>query len=143
MGRSAYFPKQGVVTMRADRREAVLDFLLEAVTGGGTTPFPVRVLAGLRPVVRCEAVSYTEWSSQELLEQSLAAEEPDQVLQVWAGYRQVKHEDPLPGGAECGSPLPDHQWLGQPLMISDFLTDREFRRGGCTRRCASRSACGR
>lgn len=129
-GSIGVFSETGVVRMRADRREALLDFLLEAVTDGGTTPFPVRVLVGLRRVVRCEAVSYMEWSSQELLEQSLAAEEPDQVLQVWAGYRQVKHEDPLPGGAECGSPLPDHQWLGQPLMISDFLTDREFRRRG-------------
>jgi DNA-binding CsgD family transcriptional regulator len=29
-----------------------------------------------------------------------------------------------------GSPLPHHQWLGQPLMISDFLSDREFRSRG-------------
>jgi DNA-binding CsgD family transcriptional regulator len=116
--------------MRADRREALLDFLLEAVADGGTTPFPAHVLAGLRRVVGCEAVSYMEWSPLELLEQSLAAEEPDQVLQVWAGYRQVRHEDPLPGGAGCGSPLPDRDWLGQPLMISDFLSDREFRRRG-------------
>ena len=34
--------------MRADRREAVLDFLLEAVADEGTTPFPADVLAGLR-----------------------------------------------------------------------------------------------
>jgi hypothetical protein len=129
MGRSAYFPK-GVVGMRADRREALLDFLLNAVRDGGTTAFPAHVLAGLRRVVGCVAVSYMEWSPQELLEQSLAAEESEQVLQVWAGYRQVRHEDPLPGGAERGSPLPDHQWLGQPLTISDFVSDREFRRGG-------------
>jgi hypothetical protein len=85
--------------MRADRREALLDFLLEAVADGGTAAFPVHVLAGLRRVVGCEAVSYMEWSPQELLEQSLAAGEPKQVMQVWTGYRQVRHEDPLPGGA--------------------------------------------
>ena len=116
--------------MRADCREALLDFLLEAVADGGTAAFPAHVLAGLRRVVGCEAVSYMEWSPQELLEQSLAAKEPKQVMQVWTGYRQVRHEDPLPGGASRGSPLPDHQWLGQPLMISDFLSDREFRRRG-------------
>jgi hypothetical protein len=42
-------------------REALLDFLLEAVADEGTTPFPTDVLAGLRRVVRCEAVSYMEW----------------------------------------------------------------------------------
>ena len=47
MGRSAYFPK-GVVRMRADRYEALLDFLLEAVSDDRTTPFPAHVLAGLR-----------------------------------------------------------------------------------------------
>jgi DNA-binding CsgD family transcriptional regulator len=71
-----------------------------------------------------------EWSSQELLEQSLAAEEPEQVMQVWAEYRQVRPQDPLPGGAGGGSPLPDREWLGQALMISDFISDREFRSGG-------------
>jgi len=42
--------------MRADRRDALVDFLLEAVADEGTTPFPADVLAGLRRVVRCEAV---------------------------------------------------------------------------------------
>ena len=59
--------------MRADRHEALLDFLLEAVADEGTTPFPANVLAGMRRVVRCEAVSYREWSPQQLLESSLAA----------------------------------------------------------------------
>ena len=38
--------------MRADRHEALLDFLLEAVADEGTTPFPANVLAGMagRPV---------------------------------------------------------------------------------------------
>ena len=44
--------------MRADRHEALVDFLLEAVADEGTTPFPANVLAGMRRVVRCEAVSY-------------------------------------------------------------------------------------
>ena len=116
--------------MRADRYEALLDFLLEAVSDQGTTPFPAHVLAGMRQVAGCETVSYREWSPQELLEQSLAADEPEAIMGLWPGYRQVRHEDPLPGGARRGSPLPDREWLGQALTISDFISDRQFRRGG-------------
>ena len=39
--------------MRAERREALVDFLLEAVADEGPTPFPTDVLAGLRRVVQC------------------------------------------------------------------------------------------
>ncbi|HTX28911.1 MAG TPA: hypothetical protein VME19_18065 [Streptosporangiaceae bacterium] len=53
--------------MCADRREALLDFLLEAVADEGTALFPANVLAGLRRMIRCDAVSYMEWSPQELL----------------------------------------------------------------------------
>jgi hypothetical protein len=52
MGRSAYFPEQ-VLRMRADRHEALKDFLLEAVADDGTTPFPANVLAGMRRVLQC------------------------------------------------------------------------------------------
>src|SRR5215470_4742346 len=44
--------------MRADRREALLDFLLDAVADEGITAFPVHVLAGLRRVVRCAQAAY-------------------------------------------------------------------------------------
>ena len=129
MGRSAYFPK-GVVRMRADRYEALLDFLLEAVAVEGTAPFPPHVLAGLRRVVRCDAVSYREWSPQDQLESSLAADEPEAIRRVWRAYLQVRHDDPLRGGAWDGGPLPDRERIGRALAISDFISDREFRRGG-------------
>lgn len=116
--------------VRADRYEALLGFLLAAVSDQGTTPFPAHVLAGMRQVVRCETVSYFEWSPQELLEFSLAADEPEETLRVWAAYPHVRHDDPLNGGARDGGPLPDRDRVGQALAISDFLTDREFRRGG-------------
>ena len=116
--------------MRADRYEALQDFLLEAASDEGTTPFPAHVLAGMRRVVRCETVSYREWSPEKQLGQSLAADEPEAIMQVWPAYRHVRDDDPLPGGARNGSPLPDREWLGQALTISDFLSDREFRRGG-------------
>jgi DNA-binding CsgD family transcriptional regulator len=129
MGRSAYFPK-GVAKMRPDRYEAMLDFLLEAVSDEGAAAFPPDVLAGLRRVVRCETVSYREWSPQEQLESSLAADDPEAIMQVWPAYLQVRHDDPLRGGAWDGGPLPARERLGRALAISDFLSDREFRRGG-------------
>lgn len=116
--------------MSTDRRGALLDFLLEAVAAEGTSPFPADVLAGMRRVARCEAVSYMEWSPRELLEFSLTADEPETVMRVWAAYPLVRDYDPLPGGADRGSPLPHGEWLGRPLTISDFISDREFRSGG-------------
>jgi DNA-binding CsgD family transcriptional regulator len=116
--------------MRADRREALLDFLLEAVADQGTTPFPANVLASLRRVVRCEAVSYMEWGPNELLESSLAADDPASIVPVWRAYPQVRQYDPLAGGATGGSPPPSREWLGRALAISDFISDRQFRSGG-------------
>jgi DNA-binding CsgD family transcriptional regulator len=120
----------GVGSMRADRRDALLDFLLEAVADEGTTPFPANLLVGLRRVVRCEAVSYLEWSPQELLEFSLAADDPESILPVWDAYPRVRHDDPLAGGASRENPLPAREWPGRALAISDFISDREFRRRG-------------
>ncbi len=116
--------------MHADRRDVLLDFLLEAVADEGTTPFPAGVLAALRRVVRCEAVSFMEWSPQELLEFSLAADDPASILPVWDAYPQVRNDDPLAGGAPHANSLPDREWLGRALAISDFISDREFRRRG-------------
>src|SRR5215471_5455048 len=99
--------------MRADRREALVDFLLEAVADEGTSPFPADVLAGLRRVARCETVGYWEWSARELLEFSLAADDPAVILPVWDVYPQVRQDDPLPGGAPRGSPLPHKDWFGR------------------------------
>jgi DNA-binding CsgD family transcriptional regulator len=116
--------------MRAERRDALVDFLLEAVADESTAPFPADVLAGLRTVVRCEAVGYWEWSAQALLAFSLAADEPELILPVWDVYPQVRRDDPLPGWAPRGSPLPHTEWFGRTLAISDFVSDREFRRRG-------------
>src|SRR5690242_11820814 len=93
------FSGQRVIRMRADHREALLDFLLETAADEGTTPFPADVLAGLRRVIRCEAVSHWEWSAHELLESSLAADDPQSNLWVWGLYPQVRQDDPLPGWA--------------------------------------------
>ena len=116
--------------MRAERYEAMLDFLLEAVSDEGTEAFPADVLTSMRRVVRCETVSYREWSPEKQLESSCASDEPEATMQVWHAYPHVRDYDPLAGGAWHGGPLPDRERLGQALTISDFLSDREFRRGG-------------
>ena len=116
--------------MRADRHEALVDFLLEAVADEGTTPFSANVLAGMRRVVRCEAVTYLEWGPQEMLECSLAADDPASIFPSWRAYPHVRRDDPLAGGAPGGSSLPNREWLGRALMISDFISDREFRSRG-------------
>src|SRR5215469_17155317 len=109
MGRSAYFPKGDVMRVRADRYEALLDFLLDAMSDEDTTLFPAHVLDGMRRVVRCDAVSYREWSTHEQLESSLAADEPEAIKQVWTAYLLVRHDDPLQGGAWDGGPLPERE----------------------------------
>jgi hypothetical protein len=43
---------------------------------------------------------------------------------------KLARAEPLPGGAPEGSSLPNREWLGRPLAISDFISDREFRRRG-------------
>ena len=51
------------------------------------------------------------------------------ILPVWDVYPQVRQDDPLPGWAPRGSPLPHRAWPGRTLAISDFISDREFRGG--------------
>jgi DNA-binding CsgD family transcriptional regulator len=83
--------------------------------------------------VECETVSYYEWTPHQVLEFSLAADEPEVVSRVWDGYLQVRQDDPLAGGpgrAKDQSALPDRAWLGRALAISDFISDREFRGRG-------------
>ena len=128
MGRSAYFPKEGGEDARIPPRRAA-----GLPADGGRGPGHYTVCdrrPRLRKVVPCEAVTYREWGPQELLELSLAADDPELILPVWRVYPQVRQDDPLAGGAQQGSPLPHREWLGQALAISDFISDREFRRRG-------------
>ena len=128
--------------MRADRREALLGFLLEAVADQGTTPFPANVLAGLRRVVRCEAVSYREWSPQELLESSLAADDPASILQSGPHIRRSDRMiHSLAGhrtGARCLTANGSGGLWRSP--ISSAIANSAA--GGSTPRSASRSGCG-
>ena len=50
---------------------------------------------------------------------------------LWPGYRQVRHEDPLPGGARRGSPFPTANGSGRllPSPISSAIASSAA--GGC------------
>ena len=128
--------------MRADRSEAMLDFLLHAASDEGAEAFPPVVLAGLRRVVPCEAVSYREWSPHDQLESSLAADEAEAIVPVWHVYPQVRRDDPLRGGAWDGGPLPDRERVGGFLRSPTSSATASSTAGDCTPRSASRSACG-
>ena len=130
------------VSMRADRHMALLDFLMEAVAVEGTAPFPAHVLGGLRRVARCEVVSYREWSPQEQLESSLAADAPEEeILRVWAAYPQVRHHDPLHGGAQDGACCLTANGSGRRSRSPTSSAIVSSAAGVCAPRSASRSAC--
>jgi integrase len=130
MGRSAYFPKR-VMRMRADRREAVLDFLLEAVADESTAAFPVDVLAAMRRVVRCETVSYREWRPKEMLEFSLAADQ--RTVAILRAHLARQAADRLAWGeAWAGSGLVFACEDGSPLhpgMVSNRFRRLAFAAG--------------
>ena len=84
-----------------------------------TAPFSANVLAGLRRVVRCEAVSYMEWSPQELLEFSLAADDPAAIMQVWHAYPRVRTTTHSRAGTER-EPVAEPRKARQALTIYDF-----------------------
>ena len=128
--------------MRADRHEALLDFLLEAVADEGTTPFPANVLAGMRRVVRCEAVSYREWSPQQLLESSLAADDPASILPVWAHIRRSGRMIHSPVGHRMGARCPTANGSGGLWRSPISSAIANSAAGGSTPRSASRSGCG-
>jgi DNA-binding CsgD family transcriptional regulator len=105
-----------------------LDFVREAegVTGG--SPFPVRVLDLLGRLVRADAVSWREWSTEEGCRQSsVSTTAPIERSAVWAAYSQYRAQDPLPGGCPGGAPPPS-AIVGRALKFSDFLSLRELRR---------------
>ena len=116
--------------MRADRHEALVDFLLEAVADEGTTPFPANVLAGMRRVVRCEAVSYGSGVRRSCWSSRWPPMTRRRSCRSGMHIRRSGNDDPLAGGAPRANSLPNREWLGRALAISDFISDREFRRRG-------------
>jgi DNA-binding CsgD family transcriptional regulator len=100
--------------------EGIVRFVAETGDVGGDEPFPREVLAGLRRLVPCDSVGYSELDRvrQRVL---YGADEPE-----WDGdepevdYWSVRHEHPV-----CHY----HESTGdfRALKLSDFVTVRELR----------------
>lgn len=75
-------------------------------------------------MIRCDAVSYMEWSPQDLLEFSLTADDPASILPVWDVYPQVRNDDPLAGGAPRAGSLPNREWRTYPALMDSTAAAR-------------------
>ena len=116
-----------MATLRHSDLQGVLRFLREAGAETGPDPFPPRVLGLLRELVPSDAVSWHEWSVDGSRNRYvLSSLEPDRTATVWEAYGAYRHQDPLPGGAPGATEAPAP--VGRALKLSDFLSDRQFRR---------------
>jgi DNA-binding CsgD family transcriptional regulator len=116
-----------VATLRHSDLQGVLGFLHEAGAETGPDPFPPPILGHLRTLVPSDAVSWHEWSLDgERSRYEVASVDPARTATVWEAYAQFRHQDPLPGGGPWPSRPP--ALVGRTLKMSDFLSDRRFRR---------------
>jgi DNA-binding CsgD family transcriptional regulator len=119
--------------LSASRYDLLLDLLLEAEAVDGHARYPPQFVESLRLALGCEAATYREWTADEVNQWVLAADEPTQWLSVWRAYPYVRGDDPIPGGPGTSASRvfsDPSQLLGQPLAISDFLSNRAFRQTG-------------
>jgi DNA-binding CsgD family transcriptional regulator len=116
-----------VATLRHSDLQGVLGFLREAGAETGPDPLPSRILGLLRTLVPSDAVSWHEWSIDGSRSRYVVSSiDPDRTATVWEAYGEYRHQDPLPGGAPGATQSP--ALVGRALKLSDFLSDRKFRR---------------
>ena len=130
MGRSAYF--LDAVRLHPARYEALLAFLLEAAGDDPARPFSAAAMEALRQAVPCDVVAYREWDvGTGYLYEALAGDAIKERRAIWIRhYPALRHEDPLPSGRGSGSPLPEPDRVGKPLLLSDVTTARRFQNTG-------------
>jgi DNA-binding CsgD family transcriptional regulator len=119
-----------VTRLRESDLRGVLAFVREAAAVGGPDPFPAPVLALLRDLVPCTAVSWHEWCVEDgRIRISLCSADVEQTESVWEAYPHYRHEDPLPGGCPgVGRCTPEI--VGQAVSLSDLISPRSFRSSG-------------
>jgi DNA-binding CsgD family transcriptional regulator len=116
-----------VATLRHSDLQGVLGFLHQAGAETGPDPFPAPVLELLRTLVPSDAASWHEWTLDgERSRYEVASVDPARTATVWEAYTEFRHQDPLPGGGPWPSRPP--ALVGRTLKMSDFLSDRRFRR---------------
>jgi DNA-binding CsgD family transcriptional regulator len=116
-----------VATLRHSDLQGALGFLHQAGAETGPDPFPAPVLELVRTLVPSDATSWHEWTLDgERSRYEVASVDPARTATVWEAYTEFRHQDPLPGGGPWPSRPP--ALVGRTLKMSDFLSDRRFRR---------------
>lgn len=103
----------------------MLDLVELAGTDESGRAFDEAFVDALWRLVPCDVVAYREWTeARGHYERSIVGEDVDERWTVWRHYNDVRHDDPLPGGA--GVPKPEI--VGRPLALDDVVSTRRFRR---------------
>ena len=114
--------------------ESILDVLRAATEAESVRPFPEEVAGVLRRAVRCDAVSYREWTERDgIVESSVDADDLADRVAAWELYPWFRFEDPLPGchhRRDMPNPPPDPAIVGRPLAFQDCISERRFRQTG-------------
>jgi DNA-binding CsgD family transcriptional regulator len=88
------------------------------------------VLALLRKLVPCAALSWHEWRVEDgHLRFQLSSTDAERTASVWDAYPHYRHEDPLPGGCPGVGPCPP-TIVGCAVRLSDLVSNRAFRCSG-------------
>jgi DNA-binding CsgD family transcriptional regulator len=127
--RSTYLREVVTRLSESDLRQA-LAFVHEAAAVGGPDPFPPPVLALLRQIVPCAAVSWHEWRVGDgRVRIHLLSGDAERTAAVWDAYPHYRHEDPLPGGCPGVGPCMP-RIAARTIRLSDLVSNRAFRSSG-------------
>jgi DNA-binding CsgD family transcriptional regulator len=119
-----------VTRLRDSDLSRVLAFVREAGAIDGPDPFPTPVLALLRELVPCAAVSWHEWCVEDgRIRISISSTDAERTASVWEAYPHYRHEDPLPGGCP-GVGRCEPAIVAQTVRLSDLVSQRAFRNSG-------------
>jgi DNA-binding CsgD family transcriptional regulator len=128
--RKSTYLRDAVTRLRESDLRQALAFLHEAAAIDGPDPFPPSVLALLRDLVPCTAVSWHAWRVDDgQLRIQIASTDADHTASVWEAYPEYRNEDPLPGGCpgvgRCAPAI-----VGRAIRLSDLISRSAFRGSG-------------
>jgi DNA-binding CsgD family transcriptional regulator len=128
--RNSTYLRSAVTRLRESDLRQALAFVYEAAAVDSPDPFPAPVLALLRELVPCAAVSWHEWRVDDgRVRIQLSSTDAERTASVWEAYPHYRYEDPLPGGCPgVGRCVPTI--VGQAVRLSDLVSRRAFRGSG-------------